>query len=89
MANYLIAYDIVNNKRRRKIAKIAYSYALGGQKSVLEAPLSLDEAYDLAQMLFLKMNPKMDRIHLIQVEIKPLLLGIAHSLEYSQGAIVL
>jgi len=39
MNNFIIAYDIFDPKRLRKIRKISYSYSLGGQKSALEAPL--------------------------------------------------
>ena len=39
MKTFIIAYDIFDTKRLSKVKKIAYSYALGGQKSALEAPL--------------------------------------------------
>jgi CRISPR/Cas system-associated endoribonuclease Cas2 len=37
MQNYIIAYDVFHPKRLYKIKKLAYSYAMGGQKSALEA----------------------------------------------------
>ena len=46
MQNYLICYDIFDKKRLYKVRKIVYSYALGGQKSALEAPLSKKELKD-------------------------------------------
>ena len=42
-AHYIIAYDVKSNKRRRRCAKVAYSYALGGQKSALESALESSE----------------------------------------------
>ena len=39
MENFLVAYDIFDKKRLPKVKKVVYSYALGGQKSALEAPL--------------------------------------------------
>jgi len=38
--NFLIAYDIFDPKRLRKVKEIVYSYSLGGQKSAIEAPLN-------------------------------------------------
>ena len=39
--NYLVCYDIADKKRLAKVRKVAYSYALGGQKSAVEAPLDV------------------------------------------------
>jgi len=86
---YLVAYDIVQPKRRRKIAKEVYAYAIGGQKSALEVPMGLDEAYDLAQRLFKKCDVETDRIHLIKVESDPILIGKASTITYDEGAIII
>lgn len=40
MKNYLISYDIFDDKRLAKVRKTVYGYALSGQKSALETPLS-------------------------------------------------
>jgi len=36
MKSYLVAYDILSDKRAFKVRKLVYSYALSGQKSALE-----------------------------------------------------
>ena len=48
---YLIAYDIVDNKKRRKAQTLVYSYAFGGQKSALECLISKKEAVEIAKKL--------------------------------------
>ena len=51
MHNYIIAYDIFDIKRLRKVKNIAYSYALGGQKSAVEAPLDSTNLKQLVREL--------------------------------------
>ena len=60
MSEYIVSYDIISAKRRSKVAKVVYGYALGGQKSVLEVPVSIGEAHALAQELDGLIDPKID-----------------------------
>jgi CRISPR-associated endonuclease Cas2 len=87
-SHYVIAYDVKNNKRRRKCAKVAYGYALGGQKSALESlfekkelPVVLDELLDCIE-------PKEDRVHVVKVMPRAILLGRARQLHFDEGTIV-
>jgi CRISPR-associated endonuclease Cas2 len=87
--HYLIAYDVKNNKRRRRAAKIAYAYALGGQKSALESVLEKDGPDILAERLYVKIKPQEDKVNIIQVMPKAILLGRAKQLDFSEGMILL
>jgi CRISPR/Cas system-associated endoribonuclease Cas2 len=48
---YIIAYDVRNEKRNYKARKVAYSFAFGGQKSVVEALLDKRELEEVALKL--------------------------------------
>ena len=88
MKHYIIAYDIVNDKRASKVRRLVYSYALGGQKSALEVPL---DRQDLAELLT-KLEPLLsgdDRVNIIEVNEKPLLFGKADMIAYDKGVILL
>ncbi len=86
--NYIIAYDICDDKRLAKVAKLIYSYALGGQKSALEAPLSKDELKELIDKI-LSITKKEDKINIIPFEGEPALFGKANFLEYHSGVIII
>jgi len=86
--NYLICYDISNKKRLRKVAKVAYSFALGGQKSALEAPLTSKELKTLKEKLNKVINPKQDRINIVAFHGEPLLYGRSDFLNFSNGVII-
>jgi CRISPR-associated protein Cas2 len=85
---YLIAYDISNPKRRAKIRKIAYSYALGGQKSAVEAEINKKEVLEIARKLSAKMNLEVDRAHIVKVE-KFIYLRSAKEITYKNGDIII
>ncbi len=89
MRNYLICYDIADKKRLRKVAKSAYAYALGGQKSSLEAPLEPWELEELKERLSKLIDSKHDRIHIIPFYAEPYCLGRANPLRYDEGVIIL
>ena len=88
-SHYLVCYDISNAKRRRKVAKIVYNIALGGQKSALETVLDPHEAACLAQEIFVKIKPEKDRVNLIKVQAKAILFGRAQQLQYNNEVIVI
>jgi len=89
MSHYLVAYDVVENKRRVNVAKYIYGYALGGQKSALEVPVTLSEAKEIADELASKIDIETDRINIIQVAPKAILLGTASQIIYDEGMLLL
>ena len=89
MSHFLVAYDIVQNKRRVQVAKLVYGYALGGQKSALELPVSLQEAREIARSIGEKIDTRTDRVNLIRVEEEAILLGCANQIKYDEGVIIL
>ena len=86
MKTFIIAYDIFDTKRLQKVKKIAYSYALGGQKSALEAPLDKTLMNSLLKALEGVLEDK-DKVNIIKVS-KPILLGKALVIEYKNGVII-
>ena len=60
----VLAYDIPNDRRRRKIARIALSYASRVQRSVFEAHLTDAQARVLARTLQSVVDPSEDDIRL-------------------------
>ncbi|MDA3057097.1 CRISPR-associated endonuclease Cas2 [Campylobacter sp. VBCF_05 NA6] len=87
MKTYLICYDISDEKRARKVRKIAYSYALGGQKSALVAPLSQCDLQSLWYFLSKVIAPE-DKINIIEVGARALILGKELPLEYEKEGII-
>ncbi len=87
--NHLICYDIADPKRLRKVAKLAYGYALGGQKSALEAPLDRTELASLTAKLEGLIDPEVDRVHIVPFDGEPLQLGKADFLRYENGVVLL
>ncbi len=86
--HFVIAYDIVDNKRRRKCAKVAYGYAFGGQKSALETVLKKGEVQVVSDELLDCIDPDEDRINLVCVKPNAILMGRAKQLNYDDGVIV-
>ncbi len=85
--NYLICYDIANKKRLRKVRKAAYSYALGGQKSAIEAPLDAKLLKELVGGLE-KLIRDNDKINIIAIEGEPLCFGKADFIDFDKGVII-
>ena len=88
MYNYLVAYDIFDKKRLPKIKKIVYSYSLGGQKSALEAPLDKSLIRELMKNVGDIMEED-DRLNIIKVIGKPILLGKAQHIPYEKNGIII
>ncbi len=86
--HFVIAYDITDNRRRRKCAKVAYGYAFGGQKSALETLLKKSELQVLADELLDCIDPDEDRVNVICVKSGAILMGRARQLDYDDGVIV-
>ena len=89
MSNYLVAYDIVQSKRRVRVAKVVYGYALGGQKSALEVPVTLSEIKKIADELIDEIDSDTDKVNIIKVADEAILLGTATQIEYEEGMILL
>jgi len=85
---YIVGYDVINHKRRRKIKNIAYSYAFGGQKSAVEAILNKKEVIELARKLSAKMDLSEDKVHIIKVK-KFIYLGRAKEITFKNGDIII
>lgn len=88
MTHFLVAYDVVESKRRVQVAKLVYGYALGGQKSALELPVTLSEVKQIAIELKEKIDEDTDRVNIIQVSSRAILLGTASQLEYDDGMVI-
>lgn len=88
MKHYIVAYDILNDKRAVKIRKLVYAYALGGQKSALEVPLKKRELKEFVKRLKPLLGDG-DRVNIIEVEEEPMLFGKADVLTYDKGVIIL
>ncbi len=88
MKHYIIAYDIVNDKRAVKVRKLVYSYALGGQKSALEVPLKKKELKEFVKLLEPLLGDE-DRVNIIEVEEEVMLFGKADILAFDKGVIIL
>ena len=76
---YIVAYDIADPKRLRKLHRIVKQYATGGQKSAFECFLTSTERAELVKRGCLVINKKEDRFALLPVELRgqSILKGIA------------
>jgi len=88
MQNFIIAYDIFDKKRLSKIRKIAYSYALGGQKSALQAPLDKKLMKDFVTEIT-PIIDKEDKINIIKYLNEPILLGKASQDTFEQNGVII
>jgi len=87
MKHYIVAYDILNDKRAVKVRKLVYSYALGGQKSALEVPLKQKELKEFVKQLEPLLSDE-DRVNIVEVEEELLLFGKADVIGYDKGVII-
>ena len=85
---YLIAYDVSDNKRRRKVQKLVYSYAFGGQKSAVECLINKSEAEEIARKISRIIDLSIDRCHIIRVE-KFIYLRSAKEITFDRGEIII
>lgn len=89
MRNYLLCYDIADEKRLYRVAKLCYAYALGGQKSALEMPLEREEIAVLRSAIEQLIDPQKDRVHFVPFLAEPELYGRADFVTYEEGMIIL
>jgi len=88
MKHYIVAYDILNDKRAVKVRKLVYAYALGGQKSALEVPMSKEDLKEFLTLLEPLLSSE-DRVNIIEVEEESMLFGKADVLAYDKGVIII
>ena len=88
MHQYIVAYDIFEQKRLRKVAKIVKEYSMQAQKSSWESVLNKK----LLKELILELNKTTDsedKINIIKVTSKPILLGKAKQANITNGGFVI
>jgi CRISPR-associated endonuclease Cas2 len=85
---YLVAYDIFDAKRLRRVKKVVDGYRLKGQKSSWETPLNRTLTRALVDELSREIE-KEDRVNLIALVGSPILLGKARSIEHQDGGVVI
>ena len=76
---YIVAYDVANPSRLRKVHHVVKRFATGGQKSVFECFLTPRERCELLTEAQTLMEEDEDRLAILRVEerARPMLLGIA------------
>lgn len=89
MRLYLVAYDIADQKRLRKVREVVYSYAFGGQKSAVECYLTSKELERLERELLRNMDVGIDRVNIVEVYEEAILLGKAKRIDFDEGMVVL
>ena len=88
MKHYIVAYDILSDKRAYKVRRLVYSYAIGGQKSALEVLLTKKELIEFVKQLESLLSDE-DRVNIIEVDEESLLFGKADVLVYDKGVIII
>lgn len=88
MNDFLVAYDIFDKKRLVKIKRIVYSYALGGQKSALDVPLTKTLYKDLLSEIEYIAKDE-DKINIISIIDKPILLGKAKFTQMKNNGVII
>jgi CRISPR-associated protein Cas2 len=64
---YLVAYDVRDPARLRRVRREVAGYATGGQKSARECLLSARDRDDLVGRLRRALDPALDRAHLVRL----------------------
>jgi CRISPR-associated protein Cas2 len=64
---FLVAYDISNKRRLRKVAKLMQSYGERVQRSVFECRLTPNKLKALAFQMKDLIKPRRDRVHIYQL----------------------
>ncbi len=82
---YIAAYDVSDRRRLFRALNVLKDYSTGGQKSVFECALSIDERTELLTRIREVINLKEDRFCLLCLEPKARVrtMGIAVSLKDS------
>ena len=86
--HYVIAYEILSPKRAVRVRKLLYEYAFGGQKSVLEIPLSNKRELTLLLKELKPLLSEEDSVNIIEVNNSIKLFGKADVLKYDKGVVI-
>lgn len=80
---YLVAYDVCNPRRMRRVCKYLTGFKVGGQKSVYECWLTPAELRVMRGELDQLMEPGEDRLHIVALDprMKTLCFGLAAPFE--------
>lgn len=62
--HFVVAYDIVEDRRRTKVMNTLKNFGLRVQYSVFECELTYQRAADLLQMLSRLINRRQDKVHM-------------------------
>jgi len=81
-------YDIFGKTRLPKVKKVVYSYALGGQKSALEAPLNKELMKSLINEISNYLED-IDKVNIIKIVDSPILLGRASNTSYENNSVLI
>lgn len=65
--NYFVAYDIVDNKRRRKLHKFLKQYGLNVQKSIFQCVVTKEVLENLVNKMRKYMDERVDKLYIYPV----------------------
>lgn len=87
---YLVAYDVCNPRRLRKVCRYLTGYKVSGQKSVFEIWVTPAELKRIRADLENLIEPEEDRVHFLGLDprTKPALYGRARHFSQNHFAIV-
>ncbi|MFO8072416.1 MAG: CRISPR-associated endonuclease Cas2, partial [Polyangia bacterium] len=64
---HAVCYDISNDRRRRKIARLLEGYGVRVQKSVFEARLDQKKLLSLRKKLERRIDPELDSVRIYRI----------------------
>lgn len=89
---YLVCYDIVNDRRREKVAKLLQAYGIRVQKSVFECILDTEQLERLQKRLRRCLNAQQDQLRFYPLPAKNykqiIVLGIQPEYSISDRAFI-
>jgi len=65
--HFVVAYDIVQGRRREKVMNTVKNFGLRVQYSVFECDLTMQRANQLFELLRTLIDPRRDRIHMYPI----------------------
>lgn len=87
---YLIAYDVCEPRRLRRVCRYLTGYKVGGQKSVFEIWVTAAELRQIRADLGQLMDAAADRLHVLALDprMKPRCVGLASTFAQQHFCIV-
>ncbi len=85
---FLICYDISDVKRLAKVRKVVYEYAIGGQKSAIEAILDDKMLKEIVKRLESIIEDS-DRVNIVSYDQDPICFGKADFIKYDKGILLI